>query len=138
MNLATTLIASAAVLLGIGACAAPADEDGEDIGSTQQALCRRGTCDVPPFPPGSSGGVLAPIGGNTLDPGTPATFTCKGTGKNCLDPGYLTLSCNPENANDCVCMQGCGGGGWSFGTYNGCPLATHRYGCNALGSCRCY
>ncbi|MBX3208764.1 MAG: hypothetical protein KF764_27275 [Labilithrix sp.] len=79
-----------------------------------------------------------PIGDGVLDPGTPATFTCKGTGKYCVDPGYLRLACNPANSNECVCMQGCGGGGWPYGTYNACPITTPRYGCNALGTCRCF
>ncbi len=145
MKLQTSVFAAAAVALGIVACAAPAEEQerDEETGTTSQALCR--------FPPctklgGGTWGGLASSG--TLDPGTGGsssggsgtgeTFSCTPVGKRCTDPDYRRLACNPYDANDCVCMIGCGGGGWPYGTFNPCPSWSPRYTCNSLGSCRCY
>lgn len=137
MKLSTTLFASAAVILGIAACAAPSSDEGDETASTTQALCRRGTCDAR-VGGGSSSGRWSSSGLVAQD--DPPSFSCvRAPGaKNCLDPGYLALSCNPQNKNECVCIQGCGGGGWPYGTFNPCPSFAPRYVCNAYGSCRCY
>lgn len=146
MKLQISLVAIAATVLGIAACAAPADEQGEageSLGQTSQELCRIGTCDTKRWGglTSSSGGVFDPGtggGGTTSGDTGGQTFSCTPIGKECIDPGYRRLSCSPSNPNDCVCMIGCGGSGWPYGTFNPCPSWTPRYTCNSLGSCRCY
>ncbi len=130
MKLSTILATSAAVLLGVAACAAPADEHespGEDIDSTSQALS--------PRHPGASSGLTS--GGFFEPPPSYPTFSCVSTGKDCSNPNYKWLSCNPADPNVCVCMQGCGGGGWPYGTLNPCPYYARNYTCSPAGSCRC-
>ncbi len=160
MKHATILVSSISALLAVAACAVPSEEPGEaKLGSTAQALCRIGTCDSPD--PGSSGGmtsggVLDPgddpppppppkwpgaSGGLTssgvLDPTDPLEFQCVSSAKLCTDPDYVWLSCNKART-ECVCMQGCGGGGgWPYGTLNPCPYYARNYTCSPAGSCRC-
>jgi hypothetical protein len=145
MKRAQTLFLFVAVLVTIGACAAPRSDDvDENTDETSQAVCPAGTCDGPrPSPP-----VQGP------------TFACTGDAKLCLQPDNFYLSCNPANPAECVCIQGCGGGAWPFGAYhpcpsfagrpgcggggwpsgqfNPCPYWAPRYACNPLGDCRCF
>lgn len=140
----SSVLAFTAVVLGVTACAVgPADEQGENTGTTQEALCLNyPDCVVKTG--GSKWGGLTSSSGGMLDPGTSTsssggttqTFTCNGKASLCLDPDNHYLSCNADRTS-CVCMSGCGGGGWPYGTYNPC-LWGRTYTCTAWGTCSCY
>ena len=153
MKLASVLVASASIVLGIAACAAP-DEEHDGAESTSQALCLRGTyCQstsggnwyggsssgLGVFDPGtsSSGGTTTENACNVPPSGS---FTCGGKVPSCgtiskttTETCDLTLRCTTQG---CDCIPGCGGGSWGFGSWNPC-LYGHTYSCTPWGSCSC-
>lgn len=165
MKLATVLFASTAVLLGIAACATPAPEENEEIGSTSQALCMKGMICQPTK---TSGFYFGGSSGLVLDPGTSTsssggssgsttptiscgvgsgqTFECKGPAVYCnsdgtiykttTEPCDMTVRCETVNgAERCDCVPGCSGGSYSFGGWNPCMYG-QTYSC--IGTyCRC-
>lgn len=141
-----SVLASALIVVGVTACAVGDEPAAENTGTTQEALCvnypdclvRTGTKRI--------GGGISSSSGGTLDPGTSTssssssggggqTFTCNGKASLCLDPENRYLACNADRT-ECVCMQGCGGNGWPFGTFNPC-LYGGRYTCTSYGYCTC-
>ena len=135
MKLVNVLFASTAVVLGIAACAAPSEEQGETTESSSQALCPRGMECTPPST--SSGGLV-------MDPG-PTTFTCSGQipGSSSTDYcSYLRTVCPNGTTTNCKCEQYCKvpgggpGGGFPIGSWSPCR-AGYTYTCNNLGQCRC-
>lgn len=141
----TSALALTAVVFGVAACATGStDEQGENTGSTQQAMCLNypdciTSTSTRTWDRYNTGGL------NTLDTtsssssgGTSTTtFSCNGKASLCLDPDNHYLACNPSNPNECVCMTGCGGGGWPYGTYNPCPYGK-TYSCTSYGYCTCW
>jgi hypothetical protein len=128
------------VALGIAACAVSPDDEGENTGSTKQALCPRGMDCFPTSSSGfSSGGVFDP-GTSSSSGGTTTTFECKGKASLCsyMPPYDRYLDCNPQNPSQCVCVRCGSGGGWPFGSYNVCPPSRPNYACNQWGTCTCY
>lgn len=162
MKLATALFASAAVVLGIAACASPGEGENEELGSTSQALCMKGQICTPPK--NNWWGGTSSSGLTTLDPGTSTsssgsssggttatcgtdTFVCAGPVPNCSGAIYKTTSTTGEPCDlkvrcqlingieQCDCVPGCGGGSFSFGGWNPC-MAGKTYTC--IGTyCRC-
>jgi hypothetical protein len=153
MKLASVLLGSVSIVLGIAACAAPADEP-ENTGSTAQALCPRGQiCQVPKttwYGGTSSGdfGVLDPgtsssggtTGTNACDVQPSGTFTCSGPVPSCgtvskttTEGCDLTVRCTELG---CDCIPGCGGGSWGFGSWNPCMYG-RTYRCDPSGYCTC-
>lgn len=140
----SSVLAFAAVVLGVTACAVgSSDEQGENTGSTQQAMCLNYPDCITKTSSTWGGRLTTSSGGLMLDPGTSTsssggttqTFTCDGKASLCLDPDNHYLSCNADRTS-CVCMSGCGGGGWPYGTYNPC-LWGRSYTCDAWGTCTC-
>lgn len=141
------VLASAAVVLGATACAAgsPDEAQSEHTGSTQQAMCLNYPDCITKTSSTWGDKITTSSGGLMLDPGTSTsssggttdTFTCDGKASACLDPNNHYLSCNADRTS-CVCMTGCGGNGWPYGTYNPCPWYAPNYTCTYYGSCRCY
>lgn len=151
MKLSSVLALTAAVV-GIAACAAgsPDEAQSENTGSTQQAMCLNyPNC----LPKTRNWGGLTSSSGDlvVLDPVTTTssssssgstsgglqsgqTFQCDGKASACLDVDNHYLSCNDDRTS-CVCMSGCGGGGWPYGTYNPCMYGL-TYTCISY-TCRC-
>jgi hypothetical protein len=154
MKLVNVLLASASVILGIAACAAPASEEREAVEESSQALCMKGQICT-----GSSSGFLSSTSGGVLDPGTSTSssgtttsgyqcnvppggsFYCSGSVKTCNGgsakatsyPCDMTVRCLNGS---CDCVPGCGGGGWTFGSWNPCMYG-RTYTCDSSGYCRC-
>lgn len=158
MKLATALVASVSIVIGIAACAAP--EEHEETESSSQALCPKGQiCTSQSYWWNTSsssgfGGVLDPgtstssSGGTTtenacnVNPG--GSFTCGGKVPTCgsiqkttTSGCDLTLRCQVIGGVQlCDCIPGCGGGSWGFGSWNPCMYG-HTYSCTPWGSCSC-